>query len=266
MNPWTSHPLFVSGHTEAVTDSLICEEPLSIRIEGKPYAVVMRTPGDESAHVAGFCLAEGIVDTPEDIGEIAFCDGDDANVVTITLSSQRRRMAQPGLERRQFVSQTSCGLCGKELVQDLVQVLKPVVSPVVIAPEKAISLLSELARYQPLRQKTRAAHGAAIFNDRLEMISAAEDVGRHNALDKAVGALFLAGQLADAAALVLSSRISYELVQKTARAQIPIILAISRPTSLAVSLAEKVGLTLACRSKNNDLAVYCGRQRLLGQA
>ncbi len=103
---------------------LIQEEPLSIRVQGQPYAVVMRTPGDEPAHVAGFCLAEGIVDSPEDIGTIASCEGDATNVVTLTVTPIRLTAITGVLERRGFVSQTSCGICGKELVEDLSQMVQ----------------------------------------------------------------------------------------------------------------------------------------------
>ena len=92
-----------------IPDQLIEEEPLSIRVQGNPYSVIMRTPGDEIAHVAGFCLGEGLVDTPGDIQSIAFCDGSDTNVVTVTLKETRRKAIPELLDRRQYVSQTSCG-------------------------------------------------------------------------------------------------------------------------------------------------------------
>jgi FdhD protein len=116
--------------------------------------------------------------------------------------------------------------------------------------------------HQPLRQQTRAAHAALIFDQGLELMAVAEDVGRHNALDKAVGALFLERRLDRAALLALSSRISYELVQKAARARIPVILAISRPTALAVRLAEALNMTLASLGKDDSLMVYCHPHRL----
>jgi len=98
---------------------LIVEEPLAIRIEGKPYSVVMRTPGDEMAHAAGFCLTEGILDTIDDIGSMAQCEGGEGRVITVTLKPERRRIVADFLERKGFISQTSCGICGKELVEEL---------------------------------------------------------------------------------------------------------------------------------------------------
>jgi len=252
-----------NGSANAASMDLIAEEPLSIRVQGNPYAVTMRTPGNEKAHVAGFCLAEGIVDTPDDITGLAFCDGEDTNVVTVTLTATRRAQVADHLDRRTYISQTSCGICGKTIVEDLVLSLSPVADGPPLNGKRALECLLRLSDHQPLRAKTRAAHGAAIYDRDFTLLSAAEDVGRHNALDKAVGRLFLDDRLDRAQLLTLSSRISYELVQKAARARIPIILAISRPTAMAVRLAEALNMTLASLGKDDSLMVYCTPQRLV---
>lgn len=241
---------------------LIKEEPLSIRVQGNPYAVVMRTPGDEIAHVSGFCLAEGIVDVPEDLNSVAFCDGADTNVVAVSLKPSRREKIAEILDRREFISQTSCGLCGKEIVKDLYQTIRPLTDDICLDVKKAYACLENLSQHQPLRRETRAAHAAALYSADFECLSVAEDVGRHNALDKAVGKLFVEHRLDEAVLLTLSSRISYELVQKAARARIPVILAMSRPTSLAVELATELNMTLACMADGGGLYVFCGEQRL----
>jgi len=241
---------------------ILAEEPLSIRIEGNPYSVVMRTPGDELAHAAGFCLGEGIIDTPDDLGALAFCDDADTNVVTITLSESRRPQITDLLDRRGFISQTSCGICGKEVVKDLYQSIQPVSDNTQIDGNLALECLEKLAGHQPLREKTRASHAAALFSSDFKLLSAAEDVGRHNALDKAVGKLFLERKLERATLMVLSSRISYELVQKAARARIPVILAVSRPTSLSVELADRLNMTLACLAPETGLLIFCNEFRL----
>jgi len=250
------------GSRIAGKHKLLREEPLSIRIQGNPYAVVMRTPGHETQHVAGFCLSEGIVDVPEDIANISFCEGEDTNVVTVTLKPSRRHKITQILDRRGFISQTSCGLCGKEIVKDLYQILRPMTENTPLNIQKAVACLENISAFQPLRKKTRAAHAAAIYDANYQLLAAAEDVGRHNALDKVVGTLFLSRKLTDAAFLTLSSRISYELVQKSARARIPIILAISRPTSLAVELAAKLNMTLASPADESGLLIFCGEERL----
>lgn len=242
---------------------LIKEEPLSIRIEGKPYSVVMRTPGSEVAHAAGFCLAEGIVDTIDEIGVIACCDDVNPNVINITLESSRKEKISELLARRSFISQTSCGICGKEIIEELFQHIPPFSDNIQIDPDKALSLSENLFELQPLRDITHASHAAALYTKDGEMLSVAEDVGRHNALDKAIGTLFLEGQLQRASILILSSRISYELVQKAAKARIPIICAISRPTSLAAELASKLNMTVACLAQKSGLFIFCGEHRFM---
>ena len=255
------------GNTETSTQlELIREEPLSIRVQGKPYAVVMRTPGDEPAHVAGFGLAEGILDSPDDIATIASCEGEATNVVTLTVAPHRLKSITGVLERRGFVSQTSCGICGKEIVEDLSQIVEPLPQGPPIDLEKALQSLGTLKRLQTLYQQSRASHAAALYTPDFELLSLAEDVGRHNALDKAIGKLFLERRLDRAGVLILSSRVSYEMVQKAARAKIPFILAASYPTALALELAQSLNMTLASPSKESGINVFCGHQRLAGLA
>jgi len=247
---------------EYATMHMIGEEPLSIRVQGRPYVVVMRTPGDERAHAAGLCLGEGIVQAPTDIAQLAFCDGADTNTVTVTLTDACARRRDRKADRRAYISQTGCGLCGKELIQDLNTEIRPISAPVAVPIALAEKALHDLDRRQPLRDKTRAAHAAVIHDDSGNHLAAAEDVGRHNALDKAIGRLFLDHRLPEAAMIVLSSRISYELVQKAACARIPIIVAISRPTALAVALAESLNMALASRKPGGGLWVYTAARRL----
>jgi len=241
---------------------LIQEEPLSIRVQGLPYVVVMRTPGDELAHIAGFCLAEGIIDSPEDIENIGSCEGEATNVATLTVTPARYRSIASILERRGFVSQTSCGICGKELVEDLSQMVEVMADGPPVDLERAYRCLETLKELQPLYRRTRTAHAAAIYTNTFELLSIAEDVGRHNALDKTIGKLFLKGDLHRAGVLILSSRISYEMVQKAARAKIPFLMASSAATALAVKLADSLNMTLASPSKQSGIHVYCGFRRL----
>ena len=255
---------WVGDTVKETTKNLIGEEPLSIRIQGKTYAVIMRTPGDEIAHAAGFCFTEGIVDSKQDMVNIALCEGDNTNVVTVTLTKERRMHVAADLDRRAYISQTSCGICGQEVIKDLQKQISPLQDGPQIQIQKAFECIAALSSRQTLRRQTLAAHAAAIFNHDLDIVAVAEDVGRHNALDKAIGKLFLAGRLKKSALLVLSSRTSYELVQKSARAQIPIILSVSRPTSLAVQLASRLNITLACLAKDGGMFLFSVRDRLFG--
>ena len=260
------HVVRCEGDTcRAYEQELIGEEPLLIRIEGQPYSVVMRTPGEEIFHVAGFCLAEGLVDSPEDFATIGYCKEMDPNVVTVKLQPERRKKVSSLLKRRGFISQTSCGICGKEMIKDLRQILTTVTDATRINMSQAISCIDQLARHQDYYKRTRASHAVMLFDLQFHVLSLAEDVGRHNALDKAIGKVFMGGKLAEARLAVLSSRISYELVQKAARARLPILISISRPTALAVDLGKNLNMTLACAVKESGLLVFCGEERLTMQ-
>jgi FdhD protein len=249
-----------SGITSCRMD-LLGEEPLSIRVQGKPYSVVMRTPGEEIAHVAGFCLGEGIIDAPGDYSSIAYCDAESTNVVTVTLTAERRQAVGSLLDRRSYISQTSCGLCGKELVQELHQLLQPVPEGVTIPLATALAGLQSMAGRQTLRGRTHASHAAALCDVQGKILALAEDIGRHNALDKAIGKAFLDGSLRLVALLTMSSRVSYELVQKAARGRIPVILSVSRPTGLAVELASRLNMGLACLAPEEGAYLFCGQER-----
>lgn len=241
---------------------LIKEEPLAINIQGKTHATVMRTPGDERAHAAGFCLAEGIVDHPEDIRDIALCDGADSNVAAVMLTPQRLERVTSILEGKTYVSQTSCGICGREIIDDLGEILTPPGKTVQISFEGAMAALGELRTVQQLRRRCFSAHAMAIFDRDLKMISGAEDAGRHNALDKAIGKLFLVARLSEAAVAVLSSRASYEMIQKSARAGMEVVISMARPTALALDLGKSLGMTLAS-VRDDGLYVYTGKERIL---
>jgi len=251
------------GVCRSSSHELIGEEPFLIRIDGKPYSVVMRTPGEELSHAAGFCLGEGIADSRDDFMIIGYCKDLDPNVIDIRLKPERRQKIHELLDRRGFVSQTSCGICGKEMVKDLYQILTPAEDGFQVKINRIFDCVHKLSKNQDYYQTTRGSHAAMIFDNQLEMISFAEDVGRHNALDKAIGRVLMNGKLPEAAILILSSRISYELVQKAARAHLPIMISMSRPTALAAEMGKALNMTLACTAKESELIVVCGENRIV---
>ena len=251
------------GDCRTSSHELIGEEPLLIRVDEKPYSVVMRTPGDEVFHAAGFCLGEGIADSPDDFTTVGYCEDLDPNVIDVRLTPERREQVQDVLARRGFVSQTSCGICGKEMVKDLYQMLTPAENGFQVEIERVFDCIDQLAENQQYYQKTRGSHAAMLFDKQLQIISFAEDVGRHNALDKAIGKAFINRKLPEAALLVLSSRISYELVQKAARAHLPIMISKSRPTALAAAMGRALNMTLACTGKESELIVVSGKNRII---
>ncbi len=252
------------GVCRTISHEFIGEDPLLIRIDEKPYSVVMRTPGEELFHAAGFCLGEGIADSPDDFNTIGYCKDLDPNVIDIRLKPERREKIQDLLERRGFVSQTSCGICGKEMVKDLYQILTPAENSFQVEINRIFDCINKLSENQKYYQKTRGSHAAMIFDNQLKMISFSEDVGRHNALDKAIGKAFINRKLPEAIILILSSRISYELVQKAARAHLPIMISKSRPTALAAEMGRALNMTLACTDKESELIIVCGENRIKG--
>jgi FdhD protein len=247
---------------QSVEEELIGEEPLAIQVQGRRYAVVMRTPGEENFHVAGFCLTEGLVDRREDFLTLGYCDEKFANMATVTLHPDRQQKVETLLDRRGFISQTSCGLCGKELIEDLCQTLVPSADDTTVTFDQVLGCARELPRHQRLYGRTGGSHAAMIFDANSHVLAFSEDVGRHNALDKAIGKILLEGALDKGYLGVLSSRISYELVQKAARAHLPVLISMSRPTTLAVALGQALNMTLACLGKKNDILVFCGENRL----
>jgi FdhD protein len=254
---------YQDGCSQDGDHALIQEEPFLIRVDGKPYSVVMRTPGDEIPHAAGFCLGEGLIENQEDFVAVGYCEDRDQNVVDVRLKAERRSKIPEILERRGFISQTSCGICGKELIEDLYQTLKPAEKEVRIHVDEIFECIDKLSENQAYYSTTRGSHAALLVDSRLDILSFAEDVGRHNALDKAIGKLLLEGNLDDAVMVILSSRISYELVQKAARARLPIMVSESRPTGLAVEIGQALNMTLTCTAKESELLIFCGEERII---
>jgi FdhD protein len=253
---------YEDGLMNRTRQDLVREEPLLIRVQDCPYSVVMRTPGDEIAHAAGFCFSEGLVESPKDIAAIGFCSDLDENSITVQLNEERKKLVSEKLDGRGFLSQTSCGICGREMIDDLTQNLKVFDEESEISYSQVLDCVEKFSRHQEYYVRTRGSHAVMLFDSSLNIIVKAEDVGRHNAMDKCIGALFLRKRLSDVYLAVLSSRISFEMVQKAARARIPILISISNPTSMAVDMGLKLNMTLICLDKNSRFIVPCGEKRI----
>jgi FdhD protein len=245
---------------------LIGEEPLLIHINEKPYSVVMRTPGEETFHAVGLCLGEGLVDSFDDIETIGYDPDLDSNMIDIWLKPERQKKIAPLLKRTSYVSQTSCGICGKKMIEDLNQILTPAQNGFEVDIEEIFDCIKKLSQNQNYYPRTRGSHAALLFDEKLDVLTFAEDVGRHNALDKAIGKAFMDGTLDRASLLVMSSRISYELVQKAVRAGLPMIVSKSRPTALAVKMGKSLNMTLACVFEHSQILVLCGEGRIKSYA
>jgi FdhD protein len=251
-------------------DSLATEEPLEIRLaagrERRRLAVTMRTPGADFELAAGFLHGEGVVD-PAGIRRIAYCVDADLdseqryNVVTVTLAGDRLPELA-GLERH-FTTSSACGVCGRSTLDTLHLHGEPLPPGPVVAPAAITVLPAALRAGQRVFEATGGLHAAGLFTPAGEALCVREDVGRHNAVDKVVGWAALAGRLPlREHLLMVSGRSSYEIMQKAFAAGIPIVCAVSAPSSLAVALAERFGMTLVGFLRGESFNVYAGADRI----
>jgi FdhD protein len=251
-------------------DRLATEEPMEIRVEEpgaeqRNVAVTMRTPGHDFDLAAGFLFTEGLIDGTRDVRGIRYCavprEEQHYNVVSVGVT---RALADFEMQRN-FYATSSCGICGKASLDAIETRCAPVADGPVVDAALLVGLPDELRRAQSVFDRTGGLHAAALFDAAGKLLVAREDVGRHNAVDKVIGAELLAGRLPlSDRILLVSGRASFEIVQKAARAGIPIICAVSAPSSLAVDTARRFGMTLAGFLRDERFNVYAGPQRITG--
>jgi FdhD protein len=249
-------------------DQLVTEEPLEIRVHGprqdpQPLVVTMRTPGNDFELAAGFCLTEGIVSDPDAIETIAYCLGGQGeqlyNVVTVRL----RAALAPEVLARRFLSNSSCGICGKAALDEVEVRCEPVGAGPVVAASVVSQLPARLSEHQHVFGQTGGLHAAARFSAAGDVLAVREDVGRHNALDKLIGNGMVELTLPYAHdVLLVSGRLSFELVQKAAVAGIAVLCAVSAPSSLAVAAAERFNQTVIGFVREGRFNVYARGERV----
>jgi FdhD protein len=254
--------------SSTAADAIAVEEPLEIRVGGRSIAVTMRTPGHDAELAAGFLLTEGVVRSAADIVEVAHCESGQArqtgNVINVFLAAGVAVDFQR-LTRHVFAS-SSCGLCGKAAIDAVIQTHPPVSSSLRISAAILESLPEKLRASQTAFAATGGLHAAAIFDANGRMLVAREDVGRHNAVDKVIGWALQQGITPlNALVLLVSGRVSYEIVQKALAAGLPMVCAVSAPTSLAVELARESGLTLVGFLRGRTMNLYSGVWRIGGE-
>ena len=266
--------MFEDGTATPFPDELATEEPLEIRLRTaqglRPVAVTMRTPGADRELAAGFLYGEGVIGGADDLVRFEETEsratGAQGTVLTVTLA--------PGLEPdlatldRHFYTTSACGVCGKGSLDALLLGKNPVLPPgPTLSPALLQALPDRLRSAQGTFQATGGLHAAALFDSRGGLIAAREDVGRHNALDKLVGWCLLEGRLPLHDHLVMvSGRTSYEILQKCVMAEVPVLCAVSAPSSLAVATARRFGMTLVGFLRGNRFNVYSGAARIDGLA
>lgn len=233
------------------------EAPVNIVYGNLPYAVMMTTPSDLEDFVTGFSLTEGIIHSVDEIRSIAVTPQGDGIVAAVELAPGRFR--EHLARRRNLSGRTACGLCGIENLADLLEAQAIGGTSAPIAAEAIARALGELERHQQLNRLTRAVHAAAWCGRDGAILSVREDVGRHNALDKLIGARLRAGQDANDGFMLVTSRASFEMVEKTAIFGAGTLVSISAPTSLAIERANALGLTLVCIARADSATVFAGR-------
>ncbi|MFD3506933.1 formate dehydrogenase accessory sulfurtransferase FdhD [Nocardia sp. NPDC058666] len=254
-------------------DTLVAEEPLEIRVGGTPLTITMRTPGADFDLAAGFLVSEGVVRSPDDIATIRYCAGatDDGsntyNIVDVVLAPG---VAPPDASlERNFYTTSSCGLCGKASLDAVrTHTTWSVADDPMQSTAGVLSTLPEQLRgAQRVFDTTGGLHAAGLFTGYGELLCLREDVGRHNAVDKVIGYALQSGMLPlRGTILMVSGRASFELVQKALMAGIPMLAAVSAPSSLAVDLAHDNGLTLVGFLRGSSMNVYTGAMRLAQHA
>ncbi len=257
------------GTAGATHDLAAVEEPLEVRLHGKPFAVIMRTPGEDRALAAGFLLSEGVVRTADDIGAVEHCRHpqrpDGHNVVDVYLLGDARASLDAMLaDRRKVLTNSSCGLCGRLTIDSLKTRASALPVTWTMTNSVAAGLPDRLRERQRVFDGTGGLHAAGLFTPDGTCAASAEDVGRHNAVDKVIGSMVLEDRLPIAAhALAVSGRTSFEIIQKAWLAGIGLVCAVSAPSSLAIDLAAEAGITLLGFAREGGFNVYTHGERLV---
>ncbi|HYB99776.1 MAG TPA: formate dehydrogenase accessory sulfurtransferase FdhD [Candidatus Limnocylindrales bacterium] len=254
------------GRATDDADEVVSEEPLEIQLGPVSLAVVMRTPGHDEELALGFLVTERIVAKPEDIYSIRHCtavvspEAQD-NIIRATLAPHVS--VDLTLLRRNLYASSSCGICGKATIENVMAVAPPLTDETVFDPEVLASMPPRLRERQAIFARTGGLHAAGLFDTAGNLLVVREDIGRHNAVDKVIGwALRNARMPLAGHALMVSGRISYEVVQKALAARIPVIAAVSAPSSLAVALAEASGMALVGFLRGQAMNVYANTSRI----
>jgi FdhD protein len=256
------------GARATAPDRVATEEPLEVRLHDHAFAVIMRTPGADRELAAGFLLAERVITGPDDLGTIAHCTDAAAehreNIVNVTLANgSTETIARLLADRRQVTTNSSCGMCGRRTIESLAADVPPIRAGWTV-PASVIAALPALLRArQAVFDETGGLHAAGLFSREGALLDVAEDVGRHNAVDKIVGRMLMLEALPLSNHLLcVSGRTSFEIVQKAIIAGIPVVAAVSAPSSLAIELAQEFGVTLVGFIRGDGFNIYAHPARV----
>jgi FdhD protein len=245
----------------ATTTDLVAEEvPVALVYHDVPHVVMLATPADLEDYGVGFTLSEGLVARMDEIRGVEVTRG--AGAADVRISVAWERFTQLLQRRRNLAGRTGCGLCGAETAEDAIRECAPVPDGVTISAAQLHAAIEELATRQPINARTGSVHAAAWVTPQQGIRVVREDVGRHNALDKTIGALARSNADFSAGYMLITSRASYEMVQKCATLGISLLVALSAPTAFAVRLAQETGLTLVAFARRDRHVVYANPHRL----
>ena len=240
------------------------ETALALTYNGGTYAVMMGTPRDLEDFAVGFTLSEGIVQSREEISSLEIVDLDDGIELRMWLADEKA--ARLGERRRHIAGPTGCGLCGIDSIAEAVRPAAIVGKGRSFVPRELMMAMAAVPPLQPINVETRAVHAAAFWTPAAGIVALREDVGRHNALDKLAGALAQTGTSASEGMVLLTSRVSVEMVQKTAAIGAPVMVAVSAPTALAVKMAEAAGITLVAVARSDGFEIFTHPDRIASAA
>ncbi|MDY0779462.1 formate dehydrogenase accessory sulfurtransferase FdhD [Tenacibaculum sp. IB213877] len=248
----------IANYSTKIQDTLVIEAPLQININGEPYTVVMRTPNDDLELARGLLYAEDIYKENQRLNYQIQEKENFSSVINFNIPSEK--LGKGYLNKRTLLSVSSCGICGKKELDHVHISGKPIKSLFQISQSSIQQMFEIMQSQQTTFQQSGGSHACAIFNQEQKLLTLKEDIGRHNAVDKCIGELLIKNNLQKAKIMLVSGRVSYEIISKAFFAKIPIIVAVSACSSLAVDYAKEFGICLIGFNRNNKMTIYSNPQ------
>jgi FdhD protein len=250
------------SHSHTIDDDVVIEEPLEIRVNGDSVTVTMRTPGDDFDLAVGLLWTEGIIQSRDEIGTIAYCPDEEQpelrNVVNVVLIDAQRKIESS----HRLWSNSSCGLCGKATLDAIHQSCRPISTSIQVSSGLLFSLPARLREAQANFERTGGIHAVGLFDSKGSLLVLREDIGRHNAVDKVLGAALTGGLSISETIMMVSGRLGFEIAQKAVVAGVPIVASISAASSLAIELASQFGMTAIGFLRGRSMNIYSHDERI----
>jgi FdhD protein len=252
-----------NGNFSGVKDELAVEESLGISVNGEAFTVTMRSPGNEEELITGLLYTEEVYQDKDSLPKIETLTTNDKGYITeVNVVLPPDKILKDFAGSRNLISASSCGLCGRTSFKDTISKQK-ITSDIILDPAKIFEMFATMRKQQEEFQRTGGTHASAAFTSDGELLEIKEDIGRHNAVDKVIGGLIINNRLEQASVLLVSGRVSYEIVNKALAAGIPVVASVSAPSTMAVNNATEAGMTLIAFCRDHKLTVYSHAERIL---